>query len=133
MGMTVRGRVAGSVLAVVLVVPGVASCGSAKASLDCGKSALRIAGDMQDVTDRASNVGNLVDKSRREQTSAAVAKLQQDAGDLARNSKNVDQRKAAGDLEKAAANVRTSVDRGGAPDLGPLADAAGEWTKACGS
>ena len=124
-------RVVRAALVLVLALPVLGACDSAKATVDCGKSAVRIAGDLQDVSDRATNVGNLVDPTRRRETSEAVDKLQRDSDDFSRGSDDPARARAARDLDKAADNVRDSLNHGRTPDLKPLADAVGEWTKAC--
>ncbi|MGN5376900.1 hypothetical protein ACQ4WX_02515 [Streptomyces lasalocidi] len=120
-------------LAVALVVPMFSGCDGAKRSVDCGKSALKIAGDVQDVMDAVSNVGNLVDSERRKQTSESFGKLQRDIEDVARNSHNIDQRKTANDVALVAQRIKDAVNKGDSPDVRPLGDAAAELSKACTS
>lgn len=126
-------RAVRAVLAAVLIVPLGAACGSVRATVDCGKSALRITGDVQDVSAAVTNVGNLVDDKRRRDTSEAIAELRGDLGKFGKGNGGADQRKAADDLAKAARNVQTASDTGQTPDMKPLLAAAGLLTKACAS
>ncbi|MDF3289267.1 hypothetical protein [Streptomyces silvisoli] len=131
--MSLRGRAVCVVLGVALAVPGFTACNDLNRSADCGRSALRITGDVQDVVAAVTNVGNLVDSERRKQTSQSFHKLQRDVKDMARNSHNVDQRKAADDVAKAARGVKAAADSGGSPDVKPLGDAAAELSRVCTS
>ncbi|MGW7008534.1 hypothetical protein ACWGCW_38600 [Streptomyces sp. NPDC054933] len=122
-----------AVLGIALAVPGFTACNDLNRSVDCGKSALKIAGDVQDVVSAVTNVGNLVDSERRASTSESIGKLQRDVGELDKSSHNVDQRKAADDVAKAARGVQAAADKGATPDVKPLADAAAELSKVCTS
>ncbi len=131
--MPLGARVVRGVLVVTLVVPAFSGCNDVNRSVDCGRSALKIAGDVQDVVAAVTNVGNLVDSERRRLTSESLGKLQRDVKDMARNSHNVDQRRAADDVAKAAQGVKSAADSGGTPDVKPLGDAAAELSKVCTS
>ncbi len=130
--MTVWRRTVGGAAVVVLAAAALAGCQSGKASLNCGKEAVRLAGDLQDVTDRATNVGNLVDPVRRKQTSDALDKLQRDAGDLGGDSSDQDRRHAVHEISTAVTAARASVTAGHVPDLDALAAAVADWSKTCG-
>ncbi|MDF2254248.1 hypothetical protein [Streptantibioticus ferralitis] len=131
--MSLWGRALCVVFGVALAVPGFTACNDLHRSVDCGKSTLKIAGDVQDVVSAVTNVGNLVDSERRRSTSESVRKLQRDVGELDKSSHNVDQRKAADDVAKAARSVQAAADKGATPDVKPLADAATELSKVCAS
>jgi methyl-accepting chemotaxis protein len=129
--MALYARMVGAVVGVALAASGLVACNDVNRSVDCGKSALRIAGDVQDVVAAVTNVGNLVDSERREQTSESLDKLQRDVKDVSRNSHDIDQRKAADDVAQAARGVKDAADKGGSPDVKPLGDAAAELSKVC--
>ncbi len=131
MRKSMRGGALGAALIVALAVPGLASCSKSqtRATVDCGKSSLRIAVDLQNVKRRTGKPGPLTDATRRQQASAAVVELQGDIGEL---SSNKDQRQAAADLKTGATDLKTAIDHGRSPDLGPVGDAWQHWTKGCG-
>lgn len=125
-------RIGCAVGAVLLAAGALTGCRSGSASMDCGKSALTLAGDLQDVTGSVTNVGNIADSSHRE-TSQAVAKLRHDADAMAADSHDPAQRRAAEAVARQASAVDAAVDDGRTPHLGALANAVGAWTKTCGA
>ncbi|MDH6579818.1 hypothetical protein [Kitasatospora sp. MAP5-34] len=122
-----------ALVALLAAVPLLASCSSANKALSCGKTAVSVAGDVQDLTDSATNVGQLTDESRRQKTVQALKKLDEDAGKLRKPGSKADLKKVADDLSKAVGNAQKSVADGTTPDLGPIASAAGDLTKTCAS
>jgi hypothetical protein len=114
---------------VAVVVAGLAGCNGTKQAVACGKTAISVAGDVQDLQDAATNVGQLTDQARRQRTVEALKKLGDDAGKLSSNGGG----KAADDLSKAVQNAQQSMSDGKQPDLGPIVTAAGEAGKSCGS
>ncbi|MDH6139399.1 hypothetical protein P3T35_001399 [Kitasatospora sp. GP30] len=117
--------------AVVLAVAGAALVGcDGKQAVSCGKTAITITGDVQDLTDSATNVGQLTDQARRQRTADALKKLNDDAKKVHAGS---DSAKAADSLSKAVQNAQQAVADGKQPDLGPIASAAGDLSKACAS
>ncbi|MCC9307274.1 hypothetical protein LN042_09190 [Kitasatospora sp. RB6PN24] len=121
------GRIVG--VAAVLALAGAALVGcDGKQVVSCGKTAITITGDVQDLEDSATNVGQLTDQARRQRTSDALKKLSDDAGKLHAGPQSA---KAADDLSKAVQNAQQAMADGKHPDLGPVAAAAGELTKTC--
>ncbi|WP_189920618.1 hypothetical protein [Kitasatospora xanthocidica] len=123
-------RLAATVLAVLLAAPFFTSCKEADQAIDCGKRAISIAGDVQDLSDAAGNVGQIVDDQRRQQTVNALKKLVDDAKKV-RQDGGGKLDKAADKLVKAVDNAIDQVNNDKQPDLGAIAGAAGEVTKAC--
>jgi hypothetical protein len=123
------GRVFGAAVLVAVVGAGLTGCNGTKDAMGCGKTAISIAGDVQDLQDSATNVGQLTDKARRQRTVDALKKLGDDASQLSGSGGG----KAAQDLTKAVENAQQSVAHGKKPDLGPIGTAAAEATKACAS
>ncbi|GHF67522.1 hypothetical protein GCM10018790_51850 [Kitasatospora xanthocidica] len=121
---------AATVLAVLLAAPFFTSCKEADQAIDCGKRAISIAGDVQDLSDAAGNVGQIVDDQRRQQTVNALKKLVDDAKKV-RQDGGGKLDKAADKLVKAVDNAIDQVNNDKQPDLGAIAGAAGEVTKAC--
>ncbi|WP_052706327.1 hypothetical protein [Streptomyces rubellomurinus] len=118
-----------AVAGLIVILPlSIVSCSAAQKALDCGNTAVKITGDLADVTkayDNASNDSAAAGK--------ALQKLKTDLDQVGRNSKNTDVAKAVADLRKQTDKVQQAVDRGEAPDLKPLGDAAGNLTSVCGS
>ncbi|MEV0531345.1 hypothetical protein [Kitasatospora sp. NPDC050463] len=102
------------------------SCSAAQKALDCGNTAVRITGDISDVTTAFNNASN--DSAAAGQ---ALQKLKNDLDDLGKNSKNTDVAKAITDLNTQVDKVQQAVNNKQAPDLKPLGDAAGNLTQVC--
>ncbi|MFJ9458856.1 hypothetical protein ACIRST_27650 [Kitasatospora sp. NPDC101447] len=116
-----------AVAGLIAILPlSMVSCSAAQKAIDCGSTAVRITGDIADVTkayDNASNDSAAAGK--------ALQKLKTDLDQVGKNSKNTDVAKAVTDLQKQADNVQQAADKNQVPDLKPLGDAAGNLTKAC--
>ncbi|MFD9598620.1 hypothetical protein ACFWA9_38465 [Kitasatospora sp. NPDC059973] len=102
------------------------SCSAAQKALDCGNTAVRITGDISDVTTAFNNASN--DSAAAGQ---ALQKLKNDLDDLGKNSKNTDVAKAITDLNTQVGRVQQAINDKQAPDLKPLGDAAGNLTQVC--
>lgn len=117
-----------AVAGLIVILPlSMVSCSAAQKALDCGNTAVKITGDLADVTkayDNASNDSAAAGK--------AVQKLKNDLDQVGKNSKNTDVAKAVTDLQKQADKVQQAVDRKETPDLKPLGDAAANLTSVCG-
>ncbi|MFE9422920.1 hypothetical protein ACFYNO_08155 [Kitasatospora sp. NPDC006697] len=122
-------RVFGAVALLAVTGAGLAACSGAKQALDCGKTAITIAGDVQDVETTSTNVGQITDQARRKQTADALKKLGDDAAKLHTG----DSGKTADDLSKAVQEAQKSLDAGRQPDLGSIKTAAGDVSKLCGA
>ncbi|MER7768210.1 hypothetical protein [Kitasatospora sp. NPDC096140] len=116
-----------AVAGLIAILPlSMVSCSAAQKAIDCGSTAVRITGDIADVTkayDNASNDSAAAGK--------ALQKLKTDLDQVGKNSKNTDVAKAVTDLQKQVDNVQQAADKNQVPDLKPLGDAAGNLTKAC--
>ncbi|MEU8921016.1 hypothetical protein AB0D10_08765 [Kitasatospora sp. NPDC048545] len=116
-----------AVAGLIAILPlSMVSCSAAQKAIDCGNTAVKITGDIADVTkayDNASNDSAAAGK--------ALQKLKGDLDQVGRNSKNTDVAKAVTDLQKQVENVQRAADRNEVPDLKPLGDAAGNLTTVC--
>ncbi|MEV7772612.1 hypothetical protein [Kitasatospora sp. NPDC086791] len=116
-----------AVAGLIAILPlSMVSCSAAQKAIDCGNTAVKITGDIADVTkayDNASNDSAAAGK--------ALQKLKGDLDQVGKNSKNTDVAKAVADLQKQVENVQRSADKNEVPDLKPLGDAAGNLTSVC--
>lgn len=115
--------------AVLLSAAALVSCDSVDRALDCAKTAASIAGDVQDLQNSATNIGQVSDASRRHDTVDALDKVQRDLKKLHTNDADVG--KAVDDLDTAVHNARTAADDGRTPDLTPVGTAASHLTVTC--
>ncbi|MBO1416516.1 hypothetical protein [Streptomyces sp. FH025] len=123
-------RLAIAALAMLVAAPLFTACKNADQALDCGKRAISLTGDVQDLTDSALNVGQITDSSRRKHTVDALKKIVDDTKKIRQDSDGkVDA--AADKLSTAVSNAQDAVSKGKEPDFGPISDAAGDLTKAC--
>ncbi|MEE1785929.1 hypothetical protein PUR71_23955 [Streptomyces sp. SP17BM10] len=117
-----------AVAGLIIILPlSAVSCSAAQKALDCGTTAARVTTDIADVT---SAYGSTSNDSAAAQ-SKALQKLRTDLDQIGKNSKNTDVVKAVNDLRTQADKVQQAADRKEAPDLKPLADAAGNLTSVC--
>ncbi|MFF4382503.1 hypothetical protein [Kitasatospora sp. NPDC001547] len=122
-------RLAATALALLLAAPLFTAC-DADQALDCGKRAISLAGDVQDLADSAINVGQLADESRRTHTVEALRKVAEDTKKIRQDGGgNVDA--AADRLSKAVNDAIDRAAKGRQPDFKPITDAAGDIGKAC--
>ncbi|MFF2545555.1 hypothetical protein ACFVUY_23690 [Kitasatospora sp. NPDC058063] len=122
-------RLAATTLALLLAVPLFTACDADKA-LDCGKRAISLTGDVQDLADSAINVGQITDENRRNHTVEALRKVADDAKKIRQDGGDkIDP--AADRLAKAVNNAIDQVSKGKQPDFKPITDAAGDIGKAC--
>ncbi|MER8102759.1 hypothetical protein ACFV84_14345 [Kitasatospora sp. NPDC059811] len=116
-----------AVAGLIAILPlSMVSCSAAQKAIDCGNTAVRITGDLADVTSAYGNASN--DSAA---AAKALEKLRTDLNQVGRNSKNTDVAKAVADLQKQADKVQQAVDKKEVPDLKPLGDAAGNLTSVC--
>ncbi|MGW3076063.1 MULTISPECIES: hypothetical protein [unclassified Kitasatospora] len=122
-------RLAATALALLLAAPLFTAC-DADQALDCGKRAISLTGDVQDLADSAVNVGQITDDSRRTHTVEALKKVADDAKKIRQD--NGGKADAAADrLSKAVNDAIDRVSKGKQPDFKPITDAAGDIGKAC--
>ncbi|MFD8704777.1 hypothetical protein ACFV1W_19500 [Kitasatospora sp. NPDC059648] len=123
-------RLAAAATALLLAAPLFTACRNADEALDCGKRAISLTGDVQDLTDSALNVGQITDESRRKHTVDALKRIVEDTKRIRRDGDG--KLDAAADrLSKAVDRAQDAVSHGKEPDFGPIGDAAGELTKSC--
>ncbi|MFG2909305.1 hypothetical protein ACGF13_30090 [Kitasatospora sp. NPDC048286] len=116
-----------AVAGLIAILPlSMVSCSAAQKALDCGNTAVKITGDIADVTQAYDNASNDSAAAGR-----ALQKLKNDLDQVGKNSKNTDVAKAVTDLQKQVENVQRAADRNEVPDLKPLGDAAGNLTSVC--
>ncbi len=119
--------IAGAVAAVALTAGLTTGCDAVSKALDCVQTAEAIAqsvGDLQQAVENAAN-----DPTQLEESLNSIDK---NLGEIGDKTDNADVAKAVDDLDKAVANVRTSIKNGDeTPDISPVTDAAGELTKVC--
>ncbi len=116
-----------AVAALIAILPlSAVSCSAAQKALDCGNTAVKISGDIADVTSTFNNASNDAAAA-----GAALQKLKNDLDQLGKNSKNTDVAKAIADLNTQVTKVQQAVDAKQVPDLEPLGDAAGNLTSVC--
>ncbi|MFI6155002.1 hypothetical protein ACIBCA_20175 [Kitasatospora sp. NPDC051170] len=123
-------RLAAAALVLLVAAPLFTACKNADDALDCGKRAISLTGDVQDLMDSATNVGQITDTDRRRHTLDALRKIVDDVkklhhdGDGKLNS-------ATDKLSKALDSAMNKVSKGETPDYGAIRDASGDVTKAC--
>ncbi|MFJ8625701.1 hypothetical protein ACIRD3_23015 [Kitasatospora sp. NPDC093550] len=116
-----------AVAGLIAILPlSMVSCSAAQKAIDCGNTAVKITGDIADVTQAYDNASN--DSAA---AGKALQKLKNDLDQVGKNSKNTDVAKAVTDLQKQVDNVQRAADKNEVPDLKPLGDAAGNLTKVC--
>ncbi|WP_030247067.1 hypothetical protein [Streptomyces sp. NRRL S-350] len=116
-----------AVAGLIAILPlSMVSCSAAQKAIDCGNTAVKITGDIADVTKAYDNASN--DSAG---AGKALQKLKTDLDQVGKNSKNTDVAKAVTDLQKQVDNVQRAADKNQVPDLKPLGDAAGNLTSVC--
>ncbi|WP_329582054.1 hypothetical protein OG500_19670 [Kitasatospora sp. NBC_01250] len=124
-------RPAVAVSTLFLAVPAIAGCNNVDNARDCGKTAISVTGDVQDLKDSALNVGQLTEASRRRHTADALHKLQDDVKKIGGKGAHADLNSAVDKLTEAIRNAQDGLAHDRQPDLSPVTDAAGELGKAC--
>ncbi|CAN3980813.1 hypothetical protein [Kitasatospora purpeofusca] len=102
------------------------SCSAAQKALDCGNTAVKITGDINEVSNAYSNASN--DSAAAGQ---ALQKLKNDLDQLGKNSKDTDVVQAINDLNTQVDKVQQAVNNKQVPDFKPLGSAASNLTKVC--
>jgi hypothetical protein len=118
-------------VAVLLAGATLTACAGVHRAIDCAKTAASIAGDVQDLQNSATNVGQVSDASRRKDTVNALDKVDRDLKKLGGKKRGSDVDKAVDDLDTAVHNARTAADEGRTPDLKPVGSAASHLTGVC--
>nr|AUV64102.1 bifunctional purine biosynthesis protein PurH [Streptomyces citricolor] len=114
-------------VALILLLPlSAVSCAAAQKAVDCGSTAVKIAGDVAD----AGAAYNNADKDPQA-AGKALQKLKQDLDQVGRNSSDTDLAKAVDDLRTQADKAQQAINDKQTPDLKPLGDAAAQLTKVC--
>ncbi|MFF7654420.1 hypothetical protein ACFZCY_32085 [Streptomyces sp. NPDC007983] len=114
--------------AVAFLAPLTVGCDAVDKALDCGRLAVEISNDVDDLQDAAT--GAALDPTEADTVLDALAKDIDKIGD---RTDDTDVGKALDHLRKALDNVQASVDSGDRPDLTPVKDATGELSKVCTS
>ncbi|MEU8926509.1 hypothetical protein AB0D10_37205 [Kitasatospora sp. NPDC048545] len=123
-------RLAATALAVLIAAPLFTACKNADQAIDCGKRAISLTGDVQDLADSAVNVGQITDDERRKRTVNALKKIVDDAKKIRQD--GGDKLDTAADkLSKSVNDAIDKVSDNKQPDLGAITSAAGDVTKAC--
>ena len=112
--------------AVAFLAPLTVGCDAVDKALDCGRLAVEISNDVDDLQDAVT--GAAVDPTEADKVLDA---LDQDIDKVGDRTDDTDVGKALDDLRKAVGNVQTSVDSGEHPDLTPVKDATAELTNVC--
>lgn len=112
--------------AAALLVPLTTGCDAVDKALDCGRLAVEISNDVDNLQDAVT--GAALDPTEADKVLDALDKDIDKVGD---RTDDTDVGKAIDHLQKALDNVQTSVDSGNRPDLTPVKDATGELTKVC--
>ncbi|MFE4518294.1 hypothetical protein ACFRMQ_29420 [Kitasatospora sp. NPDC056783] len=116
-----------AVAGLIAILPlSMVSCSAAQKAIDCGNTAVKITGDIADVTQAYDNASN--DSAA---AGKALQKLKNDLDQVGKNSKNTDVAKAVTDLQKQVDNVQRAAEKNEVPDLKPLGNAAGNLTSIC--
>ncbi|WP_406113606.1 hypothetical protein [Kitasatospora purpeofusca] len=102
------------------------SCSAAQKALDCGNTAVKITGDINEVSNAYSNASS--DSAAAGQ---ALQKLKNDLDQLGKNSKDTDVVQAINDLNTQVDKVQQAVNNKQVPDFKPLGNAASNLTKVC--
>ncbi|MFJ6216451.1 hypothetical protein ACIQGZ_24445 [Streptomyces sp. NPDC092296] len=112
--------------ALLATAPLAAGCSAAQKALDCGKVAVRITSDVQEVESAARGA---TEHPKRLDT--ALDTLSHDLDQVAGQSHNDEVGKSVRDLRTQVEAVRRAVDAKRKPDLPPLVRAAATLTAVC--
>ncbi len=102
-------------------------------TMACAKSAATIVGDIQDLEDSATNVGQIADESRRKDTLKALDRLQSDIGKAGGKQHNAKVGSALSDLDHSVGQARKDAKAGRTVNVNAVAKAASHLTVACTS
>jgi len=114
--------------AAALLVPLTTGCDAVDKALDCGRLAVEISNDVDNLQDAVT--GATLDPTEADKVLDALDKDIDKVGD---RTDDTDVGKTLDHLRKALDNVQTSVDSGDHPDLTPVKDATAELSKVCTS
>ena len=96
-------RLAAAATALLVAAPLFTACKNADQALDCGKRAISLTGDVQDLTDSAINVGQITDEGRRKHTVDALKRIVDDVKKIRKD--------GDGKLDAAADKLSRAVDK----------------------
>lgn len=102
-------------------------------SLACAKSAATIVGDIQDVEDAATNVGQISDASRRKDTLKALDRVQSDITKAGSKQHDAKVGTALTNLDHSVGKARSDAKAGRTVHVGAVAKAASKLTAVCTS
>lgn len=114
--------------AAAFLVPLTTGCDAVDKALDCGRLAVEISNDVDNLQDAVT--GAAVDPTEADKVLDALDKDIDKVGD---RTDNTDVGKALDHLRNAVDNVQKSVDGGNRPDLTPVKNATAELSKVCTS
>ncbi|MFI5616891.1 hypothetical protein [Streptomyces sp. NPDC051567] len=125
--MKPKHRAAVLTVTAALALTSLTACGAVSTAMDCANTAVAVTEGANDLQQAISQAGNSPQDAQNalDQIDASLKKIGDQTG-------NADLAKAIGSLNTAVQNVRTALRSGDpAPDITPVADAAGELTKVC--
>ncbi|WP_327262679.1 hypothetical protein OG444_15140 [Streptomyces sp. NBC_01232] len=120
-------RIAAVAVAAVLTVPALSACNAISTVMDCANTAVAITDGANDLQQAVSQAGNSPQDAQN-----ALDQIETNLKKIGDQTDNADLGKAIDSMNTAVKNVRTSIQSGNtAPDIQPVADAAGEISKVC--
>ncbi|MFE5806878.1 MULTISPECIES: hypothetical protein [unclassified Streptomyces] len=120
-------RIAAVAVAAVLTVPALSACNAISTAMDCANTAVAITDGANDLQQAVSQAGNSPQDAQN-----ALDQIETNLKKIGDQTDNADLGKAIDSMNTAVKNVRTSIQSGNtAPDIQPVADAAGEISKVC--
>ncbi|MCB5911854.1 hypothetical protein [Streptomyces pinistramenti] len=121
-----RRPAATALAAAAAVLPLLTACGAVDTAMDCAKTATAV---VNGVDKLQKNAGNALDDPQH--TQKALDGIDKDLKNIGDSTGDPDLAKTVTSLQRAVDNAHRAVKDNKAPDLQPLADAAGELTKVC--
>ncbi|MFG2225481.1 hypothetical protein [Streptomyces sp. NPDC048644] len=112
--------------AAALAFPLLTACGAVDTAVNCAKTATAV---VNGVDRLQKNAGDALDDPQR--TEKALDDIDKDLKGIGDSTGDPDLAKTVTSLQRAVDNAQRAVEDNKAPDLQPLADAAGELTKVC--
>ncbi|MEC4015140.1 hypothetical protein [Streptomyces sp. H27-D2] len=113
-------------LAALAIVPITVGCGAVEKAMDCAQLAVDVSKDVDKLQNAASDVSQNPQDAQK-----FLDTLDKDLDKMGDKTDDADVSKAVDGVQKAVDNAQAAVDKNQAPDLTPIADAAGELTKVC--
>ncbi|MEU6314621.1 hypothetical protein [Streptomyces sp. NPDC047014] len=120
-------RIAAVAVAAVLTVPALTACDAISTAMDCANTAVAVTDGVNDLQQAVSQAGDSPQDAKN-----ALDQIEANLKKIGDQTDNTDLGKALDSMNTAVKNVRTSIESGNtAPDVRPVADAAGELSKVC--